>query len=282
MKRILLMAILVAGTVDMALAQHDHKHDTIPKKQIPAKDTAKQKAMPDEHAGHMHGVQADTNKKSAQPDMHHMEQPMPGMQHDMQQHERGEHNMSHAFSINLPMNRNGSGTGWLPDASPMYGYMFHKSKWMYMLHGNLFLRYNSQDALSSGSRGSSKFDAPNWAMLMGQRKVGEKGLFHFSAMASLDPVVAGKNGYPLLYQTGETFNDKPLIDRQHPHDFISELSVSYAHALSSKADVFVYVGYPGEPAIGPVAFMHRPSALNERWNSVSSSTNNLYLLLAGH
>ncbi|HRH61484.1 MAG TPA: hypothetical protein PL045_12980, partial [Chitinophagaceae bacterium] len=40
------------------------------------------------------------------------------------------------------------------------------------------------------------------------------------------------------------------------------LSVSYAQALSKKADVFVYVGYPGEPALGPVAFMHRPSALN--------------------
>ena len=46
--------------------------------------------------------------------------------------------MSHSFSRNLPMNRNGSGTGWLPDASPMYGYMFHAKKWMYMLHGNLY------------------------------------------------------------------------------------------------------------------------------------------------
>jgi hypothetical protein len=40
--------------------------------------------------------------------------------------------MSHAFSLNLPMNRYGSGTGWLPDASPMYGYMLHSKKWMYM------------------------------------------------------------------------------------------------------------------------------------------------------
>src|SRR4051812_7667616 len=53
--------------------------------------------------------------------------------------------MSHAFSLNLPMSRNGSGTGWLPDASPMYGYMFHTPKWMYMVHGNVFLRYNNQD-----------------------------------------------------------------------------------------------------------------------------------------
>ena len=27
-------------------------------------------------------------------------------------------------------------------------------------------------------------------------------------------------------------------------------------------DVFIYAGYPGEPALGPVAFMHRPSALD--------------------
>jgi hypothetical protein len=41
----------------------------------------------------------------------------------------------------------------------------------------------------------------------------------------------------------------------------SELSVAYSHAFSKKADVFAYVGYPGEPALGPVAFMHRASAL---------------------
>jgi hypothetical protein len=51
--------------------------------------------------------------------------------------------MNDAFSLNLPMKRHGSGTGWLPDASPMIGYMFHSAKWMYMLHGNLFIRYNN-------------------------------------------------------------------------------------------------------------------------------------------
>ena len=144
------------------------------------------------------------------------------------------------------------GTGWLPDEAPMYGYMKHKGDWMYMLHGNLFIRYNKQDLLDKGSRGDAKIDAPNWAMLMGQRPVGKKGLFHFNVMASLDPLIAGGEGYPLLFQTGETWNDVPLVDRQHPHDLLSELSVSYAHALSPKADVFVYAGYPGEPALGPL------------------------------
>ena len=78
-------------------------------------------------------------------------------------------------------------------------------------------------------------------------------------MFSLDPITVGGEGYPLLFQTGETYNNQPLVDRQHPHDFISELSVSYAHELSSKSDVFLYLGYPGEPAIGPAAYVHRPS-----------------------
>lgn len=169
--------------------------------------------------------------------------------------------MTHAYSLNLPMNRNGSGTGWLMDKSPMYGYMKHGNHWMWMAHGNVFIRYNHQDIGDKGVRGGAKFDAPNWFMVMGQRRVGERGLFHFNTMLSLDPIFGG-NGYPLLFQTGETYRGQPLVDRQHPHDLFSEVSVSYAHAFSSDVDAFVYFGLPGEPAIGPVAFMHRPSALN--------------------
>jgi hypothetical protein len=169
--------------------------------------------------------------------------------------------MSHAYSLNLLMNRNGSGTGWLPDASPMYGYMLHSKKWMYMIHGNIFIRYNNQDIGNKGTRGDRKVDAPNWFMAMGQRRVGKKGLFHFNAMFSLDPLFGG-DGYPLLFQTGETYHDKPLVDRQHPHNLFSELSVAYTQSFTKDIDAFIYVGYPGEPALGPVAFMHRPSSLN--------------------
>jgi hypothetical protein len=169
--------------------------------------------------------------------------------------------MSNSFSRNLPMNRNGSGTGWLPDAAPMFGSMIHTSKWMYMIHGSAFIRYNSQDFTKKGTRGNDKWDAPNWLMFMGQRQVGKKGLFHFSSMLSLDAAIAG-SGYPLLFQTGESYRGKPLIDRQHPHDLFSELAVSYSYAINQKIDAFAYLGYPGEPALGPVTFMHRPSALD--------------------
>jgi len=155
--------------------------------------------------------------------------------------------MTHAYSLNLPMNRNGSGTGWLTDKSPIYAYMIHSRKWMFMVHGNIFIRYNQQDIGDKGARGNSKIDAPNWFMAMGQRRVGQKGLFHFNTMFSLDALF-GANGYPLLFQTGESYKGQPLIDRQHPHDLFSELSVSYARSFTKDIDAFVYFGYPGEPA----------------------------------
>lgn len=205
----------------------------------------------------------------AQHDHHEMKNDA-SEKHDMKMHETPQdstemkhemHAMSHAFSRNLLMNRNASGTGWLPDASPMYGAMYHSGDWMFMTHGNLFVRYNNQDFTHRGSRGDDEFDAPNWLMFMGQKPVSKKGLFHFNVMMSFDAALGGNDGYPLLFQSGEAYRGAPLVDRQHPHDLFSELSVSYAHSFTKDVDAFLYVGYPGEPALGAVAFMHRPSAL---------------------
>ena len=72
----------------------------------------------------------------------------------------------------------------------------------------------------------------------------------------------GKSGYPLLFQTGETANGvDPLIDRQHPHDLLMEAALTYSHDFSPGSSAFVYAGLPGEPALGPNAFMHRLSAM---------------------
>lgn len=131
-----------------------------------------------------------------------------------------------------------------------------------MIHGNIFARYNVQDLFKSGSRGGHHFDAPNMLMGMTQHKVGKNGLFGINAMLSLDPFLVGNAGYPLLYQTGESYKGQKLVDRQHPHDLFAELAVSYAQHVAKNADVFVSVGYPGEPALGPPVFMHRLSAIN--------------------
>ena len=109
--------------------------------------------------------------------------------------------MNSQYSLDVPMNRDGSGTSWVPDETPMYAYMIHGKKWMTMIHGSFFLRYNKQDLFNSGSRGGKKFDAPNWLMAMTQRQIGKNGLFSINTMFSFDPFLVGPGGYPLLFQT---------------------------------------------------------------------------------
>ena len=77
-------------------------------------------------------------------------------------------------------------------------------------------------------------------------------------LMSLEPFI-GRRGYPLLLASGETADGTtPLIDRQHPHDLMMELAGTYSHSFSDDDSVF-YLGDPGEPALGPTAYMHRLS-----------------------
>ncbi len=163
--------------------------------------------------------------------------------------------MGMASSVDLldPMNQEASGTAWLPSSSPMYGKMLMLRGDMLMLHGAVMPRY-----VSVGSkRGDRRFDAPNWGMAMFSHRLDSRSQLGLRAMISLDPVTEGGYGYPLLYQTGESWHHQPLHDRQHPHDLFSELAASYSHKIGGSQSAYVYVGYPGEPALGPPTFMHR-------------------------
>lgn len=170
--------------------------------------------------------------------------------------------MTSSFSLNLPVSRDGSGTSWQPDQSPLMMYMKMFGHTTLMFHGAIFIRYTSQDVNNSGNRGGHQFDAPNWVMVMIQQKLSKKDLISFNSMYSFESLTEGGNGYPLLFQTGETFNGNPLVDRQHPHDLFAALAVNYTHSFTEDIDLNSYFGYPGEPALGPNAFMHRLSAMN--------------------
>jgi hypothetical protein len=207
--------------------------------------------------GHMQHMQKDTTPKKAPP--HDHAKMMAEMQHDTTKLSMG---MTSQFSLDLPMNRDGSGTSWVPDETPMYMYMVHGKKWMQMFHGSFFARYNKQDLFNKGNRGSSQFDVPNWFMYMAQRKVGDNGLFAINTMFSLDAFTVGGSGYPLLYQTGESYQGNKVVDRQHPHDLFAELSVAYTQRVAKNTEISLSVGMPGEPALGPPVFMHRLSAMN--------------------
>jgi hypothetical protein len=158
----------------------------------------------------------------------------------------------------IPMTRMGSGTAWLPDASAMRAWHFTAGSWMLMVHGDAFLQYDHQD----GTRGADQLGSINWGMVMAMRQVGG-GTVHLHGMASTEPLTIGARGYPLLLQSGETYRGQPLHDRQHPHDLFMELSALYERAISRRVGVMVYAAPVGEPGIGPVAYMHRPSALND-------------------
>lgn len=170
--------------------------------------------------------------------------------------------MTSALSPNLPMQRDGSGTSWLPDSTHMHAFHLRAKAWSLMLHGKMSLRYTNQDVGKKGTRGGSKFDAPNVFMVMGKRSLGVNNQLTLRGMFSFDRLTEGGNGYPLLFQTGETWEGERLIDRQHPHDFFGELSITYSYSMSGDTDLFVYFGLPGEPALGPPVYLHRPSSEN--------------------
>jgi hypothetical protein len=155
----------------------------------------------------------------------------------------------------MSMGQMGSGTSWAPASTPMH--MWHKvsGDWLLMLHGEVKIGVNSQ----GGPRGVTKFESANWLMPMAFHKLG-KGTLQLRGMFSLEPFTFPPGGSPLLFQTGETYKGRPLIDRQHPHDLFMELSAQYTHPLGERGTWFTYFGYPGEPALGPPAFMHRASA----------------------
>jgi hypothetical protein len=149
----------------------------------------------------------------------------------------------------------GSGTSWQPISTPVNMMDRAKGDWLFMLHYNAVVGVNSQ----GGPRGATKFESANWFMPMAFHKLG-KGTVELRGMISFEPFTFAHGGSPLLFQTGETFNGQPLVDRQHPHDFWMELSTTYTVPVSERMNWFFYFGYPGEPALGPPAFMHRTSA----------------------
>ena len=153
------------------------------------------------------------------------------------------------------MMRDASGTSWQPDSAPMAAIHGTLGSWMTMIHGDAFLVYDHQ----GGRRGDNKTFSESMLMGMAQRGL-DTGILTLQGMVSFDPLM-GKSGYPLLLQTGETADGvHPLIDRQHPYDFLMELSGTYSAPLGD-GSAFVYAGYPGEPALGPATFMHRLSGM---------------------
>jgi len=172
--------------------------------------------------------------------------PMPdhGHDHGMRMNQAGMYLMTLA-----------SGTSVNPQSWAMPMLMPRWGGWNLMFMGQAFL----VDTQQSGPRGGDKFYSVNWGMISAEHAIG-RGSLMFETMLSLDPATVTKERYPLLFQTGETAYGVPLVDAQHPHDFIMSIAAHYARPISDDTMLHFYYAPVGDPALGPVAFPHRASA----------------------
>jgi hypothetical protein len=157
----------------------------------------------------------------------------------------------------IPDSREASGTAWQPDATPMHAHHAMFGAWRTMAHYNVFLAYDDQ----SGPRGDEQLNSINWFMLMATKRTEENELT-LRTMLSLEPWTTTGKGYPLLFQSGEAYHGSPLVDRQHPHDLFMELAARYRRVVADKTLFSLYIAPAGEPALGPPAFPHRMSAMD--------------------
>ncbi len=162
----------------------------------------------------------------------------------------GDSNEASGFLMGLA-----SGTSMNPQSWPMPMLMLNRANWNLMLMGQGFL----VDTQQSGPRGHDKLYSPNWGMFAASHNLG-RGSFMFQMMLSLEPATVTHRSFPELFQTGETAFGKPIVDGQHPHDFIMGLGVHYARPLAEGTILQFYFAPVGDPALGPVAFPHRASA----------------------
>ena len=158
--------------------------------------------------------------------------------------------------MTMPPAREGSGTSWLPDDTPMYAIHRQAGAWTLMAHANAFVQYLHE----SGDRGSHQVGSINWFMGMADRAVGD-GHLGFRGMLSLEPWTIRGCGYPDLLASGEVCQGAAIHDRQHPHDLFMELAATYDRPLVGDVRLQLYGGPVGEPALGPTAFPHRISAM---------------------
>jgi hypothetical protein len=151
-----------------------------------------------------------------------------------------------------------SGTSAEPNSTPMPMLMGMHGDWMAMFHAVVFVA----DIEQTSPRGGDKFFSTNWFMPMAQRALGP-GQVTLRAMFSLEPATVTDRQYPLLFQQGETAYGKPIVDGQHPHDFLMELAALYDWRMGEKTLFSFYAAPVGDPAIGPTAFPHRASAAED-------------------
>jgi len=127
--------------------------------------------------------------------------------------------------------------------------------WDFGIDGVAYGTFNHQGS----RRGATDFRSTNWLMAMATRPIGPASLT-LTGMFSAEPLTVGLAGYAEIFQEGEAYHGLQITDRQHPHDLIMQLAASLRFPIGDTASVTFAGGPVGEPSLGPVPFMHRPSS----------------------
>lgn len=155
-----------------------------------------------------------------------------------------------------------SGTGWVPQVTPMYGVHRPWRGWDVRLDGVAFVQaiYEPAERHRTGGDGTRQGGSVNWGMAMVRRNLGG-GRFGIRTMFSAEPWTLPGCGALNLLATGEVCEGDTIHDRQQPHDLFMELAVDYDRPLQGAWRWQVYAGLAGEPALGPPGYPHRASAM---------------------
>ncbi|MCU1386388.1 MAG: hypothetical protein JWL71_5085 [Acidobacteria bacterium] len=151
--------------------------------------------------------------------------------------------------------------------------------WTFATDWNVIAGYNYQQRKFADF---AAIESQNWVMLAAARKAGP-GRLTLGAMLSLEPLTIGQfvfagdggmarayafsptgervafGGSPQLFQTGESYQQVPYVNVQHPHDLFMGIGAAYRIERPNAAYVFG-ADLVGSPTLGPTPFMHRESA----------------------
>ena len=151
--------------------------------------------------------------------------------------------------------------------------------WTWTTDANVLVGYNYQQRLFADF---AAIESQNWAMAAGSRTAG-RGRLTVMGMLSLEPLTIGRlvyagdgamarvygssptgqrvsfGGSPQIFQTGESWQEVPLVNVQHPHDLIMGLGATY-RVEGPKVSYVFGADLVGSPTLGPTPFMHRESA----------------------
>ena len=127
--------------------------------------------------------------------------------------------------------------------------------WKWTWDANVFFGWNYQLREFTDFQ---RVESQNWIMGGGERSLAG-GRLQLHSMLSFEPFTIQPLGSPQVFQTGETYQQAPLIDYQHPHDLFMALGATWSRR-GPAGGVFFTAAPVGEPALGPTTFMHRASA----------------------